>query len=70
MVWVYAIALIAGLLMLLAWIVGTALGAWVRASLWLFQNPEAAAVADAERAGQKAADAVVPAGAGKVRTLP
>jgi hypothetical protein len=38
MVWVFAIALIAGLLMLLAWIVGTALGAWVEG--WDFADPE------------------------------
>ena len=38
MVWVYAVALIAGLLMLLGWIVGSALGAWVEG--WEFADPE------------------------------
>ena len=38
MVWLYAIALVAGLLMLLAWIVGVALGAWVDG--WDFADPE------------------------------
>jgi hypothetical protein len=38
MVWVYAFALVAGLLMLLAWIVGVALGAWVEG--WEFADPD------------------------------
>ena len=38
MVWVYAVALIAGLLMLLGWIVGSTLGAWVEG--WEFADPE------------------------------
>lgn len=38
MVWVYAIALGAGVLMLLAWIVGAALGAWVEG--WESADPE------------------------------
>lgn len=38
MVWVYAVALIAGLLMLLGWIVGSALGGWVEG--WEFADPE------------------------------
>ena len=38
MVWVYAVSLIAGLLMLLGWIVGSALGAWVEG--WEFADPE------------------------------
>lgn len=38
MVWVYALALVAGILMLLAWIVGVAVGAWVDG--WQFADPE------------------------------
>jgi hypothetical protein len=38
MVWVYAFALVAGLLMLLAWIVGVAVAAWVEG--WETADPE------------------------------
>ena len=38
MVWVYAVALIAGLLMLLTWMIGAAVGAWVDG--WDFADPE------------------------------
>jgi hypothetical protein len=38
MVWVYAVALIAGFLALLLWIVGVALGTWVDG--WEFADPE------------------------------
>ncbi len=38
MVWVYAIALGAGVLMLLAWLVAAAVGAWVEG--WEFADPE------------------------------
>lgn len=38
MVWVYGFALGAGLIMLLAWVVGVAIGAWVDG--WEFADPE------------------------------
>lgn len=38
MVWLYAIALAAGFLMLLVWIVGVALAAWVDG--WEFADPD------------------------------
>lgn len=38
MVWVYAFALVAGILMLLAWIVGVAVAAWVDG--WETVDPE------------------------------
>ena len=38
MVWIYAIALALGLLALLVWIVGVAVGAWVDG--WEFADPE------------------------------
>ncbi len=39
MVWVYAVALVAGFLALMLWIVGVALGTWVDG--WEFADPEA-----------------------------
>ena len=38
MVWLYAIALAAGFVMLLLWIAGAAVGAWVEG--WEFADPE------------------------------